>query len=218
MYFTFKCPACGKALKVLFQRLHGEQAEQQRLADDDPADSRGCYARCAQQGMFAPLFQLQGEQGGEDDCDGDAGGASRARGRALCSRGWAHARRLGGRCSTDGGQTWEQQLFVNDTTSVVDLAIDPEARSVAGTATLTVTRLFALREGESIRLRASAADEHLYLFRGEVAIVTSGGRVLGVTALGDTIAQAKARAYEAVDMISFEGAYCRRDIADKALK
>ena len=49
-------------------------------------------------------------------------------------------------------------------------------------------------------------------------IVTSGGRVLGVTAMGDTIADAKARAYEAVDLISFEGAYCRRDIADKALK
>jgi phosphoribosylamine--glycine ligase len=49
-------------------------------------------------------------------------------------------------------------------------------------------------------------------------IVTNGGRVLGVTALGDTIAEAKARAYEAVDVISFEGAYCRRDIADKALK
>ncbi|MBL7215622.1 MAG: phosphoribosylamine--glycine ligase [Phycisphaerae bacterium] len=49
-------------------------------------------------------------------------------------------------------------------------------------------------------------------------IVTSGGRVLGVTALGETIAEAKMRAYEAVDMISFDGAYCRRDIADKALK
>ena len=48
-------------------------------------------------------------------------------------------------------------------------------------------------------------------------IVTAGGRVLGVTALGDTIAAAKARAYEAVDKISFEGAYCRRDIADKAI-
>ena len=43
------------------------------------------------------------------------------------------------------------------------------------------------------------------------------GRVLGVTALGDTIAAARARAYEAVDKISFEGAYCRRDIADKAI-
>jgi phosphoribosylamine--glycine ligase len=49
-------------------------------------------------------------------------------------------------------------------------------------------------------------------------IVTSGGRVLGVTALGEEIAEAKARAYEAVDKIEFGGAYCRRDIADKAIK
>jgi len=49
-------------------------------------------------------------------------------------------------------------------------------------------------------------------------IVTNGGRVLGVTALGANIAAAKARAYEAVDKISFEGAYFRRDIADKAIK
>ena len=49
-------------------------------------------------------------------------------------------------------------------------------------------------------------------------IVTSGGRVLGVTALGEGVAQAKARAYEAVNKISFEGAYCRKDIADKAIK
>ena len=48
-------------------------------------------------------------------------------------------------------------------------------------------------------------------------IVTNGGRVLGVTAMGQTIAEAKAKVYEAVDKISFEGAYCRRDIADKAI-
>jgi phosphoribosylamine--glycine ligase len=48
-------------------------------------------------------------------------------------------------------------------------------------------------------------------------IVTNGGRVLGVTALGDTIADAKARAYEAVGKIKFEGAYWRKDIADKAI-
>jgi phosphoribosylamine--glycine ligase len=48
-------------------------------------------------------------------------------------------------------------------------------------------------------------------------IVTSGGRVLGVTALGKTIGDAKATAYKAVDKITFEGAYCRRDIADKAI-
>lgn len=49
-------------------------------------------------------------------------------------------------------------------------------------------------------------------------VVTSGGRVLGVTAIGETIAAAKTRAYEAVDRIQFEGAYCRRDIADKAIR
>ncbi|MHC4353809.1 MAG: phosphoribosylamine--glycine ligase, partial [Planctomycetota bacterium] len=49
-------------------------------------------------------------------------------------------------------------------------------------------------------------------------IVTAGGRVLGVTALGETIDEAKARAYRAVETITFDGAYCRRDIADKAIK
>jgi phosphoribosylamine--glycine ligase len=49
-------------------------------------------------------------------------------------------------------------------------------------------------------------------------VVTNGGRVLGVTALGADIAAAKKRAYEAVDRIKFEGAYCRRDIADKAIQ
>ena len=49
-------------------------------------------------------------------------------------------------------------------------------------------------------------------------VVTNGGRVLGVTALGTNVAAAKARAYEAVGRIQFEGAYYRRDIADKAIQ
>jgi phosphoribosylamine---glycine ligase len=49
-------------------------------------------------------------------------------------------------------------------------------------------------------------------------VVTDGGRVLGVTALGDTLAEAKARAYEAVKLIQFPNAHYRTDIADKALK
>lgn len=47
--------------------------------------------------------------------------------------------------------------------------------------------------------------------------VSAGGRVLGVTALGDDIADAKKRVYAAVDKIHFEEAYFRRDIADKAI-
>ena len=48
-------------------------------------------------------------------------------------------------------------------------------------------------------------------------VVTHGGRVLGVTALGDTIRTARDRVYDAVRRISFDGAYYRRDIAGRAL-
>ncbi|HZZ82350.1 MAG TPA: phosphoribosylamine--glycine ligase, partial [Gemmataceae bacterium] len=48
-------------------------------------------------------------------------------------------------------------------------------------------------------------------------VLTDGGRVLGITALGTTLAEAKARAYEAVGKISFPGAMWRKDIADKAI-
>jgi phosphoribosylamine--glycine ligase len=49
-------------------------------------------------------------------------------------------------------------------------------------------------------------------------VLTDGGRVLGVTALGDTLADAKRRAYEAVARIDFPEMHYRRDIADKALR
>ncbi len=48
-------------------------------------------------------------------------------------------------------------------------------------------------------------------------LVTSGGRVLGVTALGETIAAAQKRAYEAVEKIHWQDCYCRKDIASKAI-
>jgi phosphoribosylamine--glycine ligase len=49
-------------------------------------------------------------------------------------------------------------------------------------------------------------------------IVTNGGRVLGVTGLGASIAAAKLQAYTAVKCIRWDGAWCRKDIADKALQ
>ena len=48
--------------------------------------------------------------------------------------------------------------------------------------------------------------------------VTDGGRVLDVTALGETFAEAKARAYAAVAAIRFAGGWSRKDIADRAIK
>lgn len=48
-------------------------------------------------------------------------------------------------------------------------------------------------------------------------ILTDGGRVLSVTALGDTLAQARQRAYDAIGKIHFEGMHYRRDIGRRAL-
>jgi phosphoribosylamine--glycine ligase len=48
-------------------------------------------------------------------------------------------------------------------------------------------------------------------------LITAGGRVLGVTALGSNLKEATERAYEAAVKIHFDGCYFRRDIAVKAL-
>ena len=49
-------------------------------------------------------------------------------------------------------------------------------------------------------------------------LVSSGGRVLGVTAIADTLPEAIAAAYAKVDTIHFDNAYCRRDIGRRALQ
>jgi len=49
-------------------------------------------------------------------------------------------------------------------------------------------------------------------------LVTSGGRVLCVTALGDSVKMARARAYETLERIRFAGMQFRKDIAHRALK
>ena len=48
-------------------------------------------------------------------------------------------------------------------------------------------------------------------------VLTAGGRVLAVTALGETIAAARALAYQAVSLVQFDGCYYRRDIALSAV-
>ena len=48
-------------------------------------------------------------------------------------------------------------------------------------------------------------------------ILTSGGRVLGVTALGADVAEAQNKAYQAVDSIDWEQGFCRRDIGWRAI-
>jgi len=80
----------------------------------------------------------------------------------------------------------------------------------------------ASSKGEEIRGLEAAADvPDVTVFHAGTAalgdrVVTAGGRTLGVTALGATVAEARSRAYEAVGRISFPGMHYRRDIGSDA--
>jgi phosphoribosylamine--glycine ligase len=72
-------------------------------------------------------------------------------------------------------------------------------------------------------LELAARDPDVVVFHAgtrraaDGSFATAGGRVLGVTARGDTVALARERAYRAVDQITFEGRQFRRDIAARGL-
>jgi phosphoribosylamine--glycine ligase len=78
-------------------------------------------------------------------------------------------------------------------------------------------------KGRPIRgLEEAAAVPDVKVFHAGTKLVdgqtvTAGGRVLAVTALGNSIASAKLQAYTAVKCIRWPGAWCRQDISDKAL-
>jgi phosphoribosylamine--glycine ligase len=79
-------------------------------------------------------------------------------------------------------------------------------------------------KGSEIRGLAQAADgEAVKIFhagtrRDADKILADGGRVLGVTALGNDAAEAQAKAYAAVDRIDWKEGFCRRDIGWRALR
>lgn len=82
----------------------------------------------------------------------------------------------------------------------------------------------AYEKGKVIRgLDEAAKIEDVVVFHAGTTtndsgeVITNGGRVLGVTALGDTVATAKLQAYKAVKCIRWDGAWCRKDISDKAM-
>jgi phosphoribosylamine--glycine ligase len=81
----------------------------------------------------------------------------------------------------------------------------------------------APERGSEIKgLERAAAMEGVTVFhagtkREGTRVLANGGRVLNVTALGDSVAQAQARAYGAVDAIDWPGGFCRRDIGWRAL-
>jgi phosphoribosylamine--glycine ligase len=78
------------------------------------------------------------------------------------------------------------------------------------------------RKGDAVTGIPAPADDCRVFHAGTRldgnALVTSGGRVLCVTALGDSVRMARTRAYEAVERIRFDGMQYRRDIGHRAIK
>lgn len=78
------------------------------------------------------------------------------------------------------------------------------------------------RKGDPVTALPADADDCVVFHAGTQAVdgqlVTSGGRVLCVTALGDSVRSAQRRAYEAVAQVRFDGAQYRRDIGHRAIK
>ena len=77
-------------------------------------------------------------------------------------------------------------------------------------------------KGDVINGLDAVMEEGVKVFHAGTAardgeVVTSGGRVLCVCALGNDVAEAQRRAYQAVDRISWKGMYCRRDIGHRAI-
>jgi phosphoribosylamine--glycine ligase len=78
-------------------------------------------------------------------------------------------------------------------------------------------------KGSEIKgLEAASADSNVHIFhagtkRADTRILADGGRVLGVTSRGNSIAEARARAYAAVDKIDWPEGFCRRDIGQRAM-
>src|SRR3954470_16754864 len=78
------------------------------------------------------------------------------------------------------------------------------------------------RKGDRIAGLPAAAEDCRVFHAGTKldggAVLTNGGRVLCVTALGDSLRMARTRAYDAIERIRFDGMQFRRDIAHRALK
>ena len=79
----------------------------------------------------------------------------------------------------------------------------------------------AYEKDKEVVIKEGFGKNGLYLFhagtkRQNGRVVTAGGRVFGVSALGSTIKEARKKAYEAVTLVEFDNKYMRKDIAEKA--
>lgn len=115
------------------------------------------------------------------------------------------------------------RVFEHAVNGTLDQAeIDWDRRTALGVVMAAANYPASPRTGDLIDGLPADAEDCVVFHAGtrlddEGRVVTSGGRVLCVTALGDSVKLAQQRAYHAVDRIRFEGSQVRRDIGWRAL-
>lgn len=114
------------------------------------------------------------------------------------------------------------QVLLSATRGELDrVTLDWDPRVALGVVLAAAGYPLSPRKGDAITgLPADEADRmvfHAGTSGAPGAVQVSGGRVLCVTALADSVADARQRAYEVVDAIHFDGMLCRRDIGYRAL-
>jgi phosphoribosylamine--glycine ligase len=114
------------------------------------------------------------------------------------------------------------QVLLSATRGELDrVVLDWDPRVALGVVLAAAGYPLSPRKGDAITgLPADEADRmvfHAGTRAAAGAVEVSGGRVLCVTALAGSVADARQRAYEVVDAIHFDGVQCRRDIGYRAL-
>jgi phosphoribosylamine--glycine ligase len=109
---------------------------------------------------------------------------------------------------------------VNGTLDKIE--VDWDRRTALGVVMAAANYPDTPRKGDVITGLPKKPDEDTYVFHAgtamrDGAVVTNGGRVLCVTALGDSVKMAQRRAYQLADQIHFDGCQMRRDIGFRAL-
>jgi phosphoribosylamine--glycine ligase len=106
--------------------------------------------------------------------------------------------------------------------SLEDLTLSWDSRTAIGVVMAAEGYPVQVRTGDTIEGLTAPKRDDLHVFHAgttlcDGAITTSGGRVLCVTALGDTLQQARQIAYNQVSSISWPGCFYRKDIGHRAL-
>jgi phosphoribosylamine--glycine ligase len=114
-----------------------------------------------------------------------------------------------------------QALLAATRTELDRVSLDWDPRVALGVVLAAAGYPLNPRKGDAITGLPADAPDHMVFHAGTSgsaeAVQVSGGRVLCVTALADTVARAQQRAYEVVDGIHFDGMQHRRDIGYRAL-